>query len=445
MFGKQWLVQIALVTLIATAVSVLIIYGAYINRESTSVASSVLSVVAEGQYLVKTPPTIELPDPTRMYSASLLAAWHESAVPSSLGELPCVFMIEGSSLRAISTRGTALFSKKLAERFGLAEGDMVFFRQAGKDIKLSAIIYSDTEITFGYNFGDRVLVFTDDPPAPTRFLYRHTSGNANSVRLQLRGLHPSGEIQDSSFAHSSGIELVRNTYAGMARAKFSLVVFITVAFLTAKILSFMDNRRTLGILKSMGLRNNQVAVVIGAESVIAPILGVVCGVLLAKGLFIVFAQQSLRLVFTTELAFWSIVTLFPAIAFGVYVPSRLSGLATTLELLFHRSIPLVYEKVKSVGRRIPAVDAYVAQGVHFLKLDMVEGEFNGIIFRHLGEEVKEGEIIAHSTSWWGLKVKQYIAPVAGVIVYFQKDTGYIGIDPGGGAIDGLWQVHEGVL
>jgi len=209
----------------------------------------------------------------------------------------------------------------------------------------------------------------------------------------------------------------------------TLVVFITVAFLTAKILSFMNGRKSLAILKSMGLKNKEVAAVIAVEALLAPLLGIVVGIVSGSLLLKALEQSGTGLSFVPAVAFGAVASIAPAAALGILVPSRFSQIATVLELLFERAVPLFHERSATVDNRLPGLDAYMAKGTKFIKLNIVEGDFEGVIFRQLGDEVKPGEVIAQGTSWWGLKVKSYVAPLAGIIVYFQQETGYIGIGP----------------
>jgi len=224
-------------------------------------------------------------------------------------------------------------------------------------------------------------------------------------------------------ARGCSIELV------LKNAQVSLIGFLTVAFLTAKILSFLDGRRTLAILKATGLKNNEVAAVIAAEALLAPIIGSFVGLLSGWVVLNALTQQGLGLSLTPAIALSSVTSTLPAILLGIAVPSRFAQLATVVELLYERSIPLFRERIKTVTRPIPALDAFISQGAHFLKLEMVDGEFEGIVFRGFGDAVKEGEVIAHGTSWWGLKATEYVAPLDGVIVHFQEETGVVGVGP----------------
>ena len=119
----------------------------------------------------------------------------------------------------------------------------------------------------------------------------------------------------------------------------------------------------------------------------------------------------------------------PALLVGTLIPSRLAQVATVITLMLERSIPLFCDRVKTINQKYPQLDEHRARGVHFLKLEMVDGVFDGFIFRHQGDTVKRGEVIAHGSTWWGIKFREYVAPVDGVVILFQQDTGFIGIAP----------------
>lgn len=430
MFRKSWLVQAALIIVLASAVTVLMIYGAYIKREGADLAANIESRITDwGTILAVAPEPENSPNASGMYYVSLLASWSESVVQSNVGDIPCAFFNTDPSIHSLGMPGTAYVPLKIALKLGIASGDEISLRQAGVVNSLVAEVYESSFFGLGYDFGDRLLVFTGLPEQSTSFLYRRTSNTVDAAKRNIKQLHPNSQMIDDSIDQDMGSSLINNNYAGVTQAQMSLVIFITIAFLTAKVLSFLDGRRTLAILKATGLKNSEVAAVISAEALLAPVVGVSGGVLTGYGVLHVLTQRGTGLVYTPAIALSAAAWVLPAILLGAVVPSRFAQVATVVELLFQRSIPLFHERVQTIARRFPAIEAYAAQGIHFLKLEMVDGNFDGIVFRKLGDAVKQGEVIAHGTSWWGLKVTEYAAPVDGLVVYFQKETGFIGIGP----------------
>jgi hypothetical protein len=87
------------------------------------------------------------------------------------------------------------------------------------------------------------------------------------------------------------------------------------------------------------------------------------------------------------------------------------------------------EQVSTLRKHHPGLDPFVSQGVHFLRLETIDGNFDGFIFRQLGDQAQAGEVVALEQSWWGMKTRDYIAPIRGTGVYDEKNTGIIGIGP----------------
>ena len=240
---------------------------------------------------------------------------------------------------------------------------------------------------------------------------------------------PKSTIIDSTSDVSLGSLVSKSTAAVASQSKMSLVFFVAVAFLTAKVLGFMDNRRVLAILKAIGLKHGEVARFMFFDAIVAPLAGAIAGGLIGRFVLTWFESRGTGLSFTTAILFQAITALIPAIAVGVYVPSRFAKMASVNELALERSVPLFYEKVEGLTRRLPGLDHYIAQGIHFIKLDMVEGSFDGYIFRRLGDEVRKGEVLASDTSWWGLKSREYLAPISGTVVFQELRSGVIGVGP----------------
>lgn len=425
---KAWVVQVALVILFASSVVIFILYSAYVARESSSVNTSIEGGIPAGLFVVRTPVPENIPDLSRTSDEALITVWWEGEAKSSLGSIACAFVTEHPAITSLASPGSAVVPKRLAEKFGLAVGDVITIREDNRETPLRVLeIHDGTPLGLNFDFGGRVLVFTGATQQSTAFLYRQVHSDRNRVLFQLRSMHPGSVIEDSASSQSAARALVKNNYAGIIQAQTSLVLFITLAFLTAKMLSFLDGRRTTAILKAVGLRNGEVAGVIAADALLAPTVGVALGVLLGWMALRVLAQQGTGLLFTGGIAVGAVACVLPAVLVGTVVPARLAQVATVIALLFQRSIPLFHDKVDNISKHWPQLEEHLAKGIRFLKLDTSGGDFEGILFRKLGDTVKRGEVVAYATSWWGLKVREYVAPIDGIVAYYQRETGFIGI------------------
>lgn len=431
-FAKAWVVQVTLVVLFASAIMIMMIYSAYVSRESMSISATVQSRIPQGYFLATVPSAKKVSGLPKSGYISLVAAWRDEIASTNLGRLPCVFLADDPSLTSFAPPGSAAVHRDLAAKLRIEIGDKITILSSNREINVNVIeIYDNTLVALGYGFGERVLVFTGEAEDSTSFFYQQTHSSDYLARYHINQAHPDCQLEDSSSDQGVGVLLVQSKYSEMLRAQISLITFIALGFLTAKMLSFLDGRKTIAMLKALGLRNNEVAKAIAAEALISPSLGIAVGIMVGWGLLKVLERQGTGLSFSPLYAINAASALVPAVVIGVIIPGRFSQVGTVVDLLFHRSIPLFYERVTTIEKRFPQLDELIAQGLCFLSLDTVEGKFGGFVFRKLGDSVKQGEVVAYDVTWWGLKVKTYTSPVNGTITVFQQDTGLIGIMPEG--------------
>ena len=112
-------------------------------------------------------------------------------------------------------------------------------------------------------------------------------------------------------------------------------------------LSFLDRRRDLGILKTVGFDNGHTAGTISTEIVIAGALGTILGVLGAYGvtghLLKGISGNSIAIPWSS-LAAGSVLSCLLLIA-ATYVPRAMARQGTVMELLYGRPIPIYRRRV----------------------------------------------------------------------------------------------------
>lgn len=422
---KTATIQIALAVLFASAITVFLIYSSYIANENMLAGVRVVERIPAGHFLVETA-TLE----AAAAPLPLVGSWQQASLGSNVGELPCVLIGSDSPFSIIAPAGTVIVHQSMAHRLGLEAGSQVTLYHNGRPVNMQVFqVYNDSSLTKGYDFGDKALVFTGAVQKSSHHLYRNNSSNVQWGINTLARFHPNATITDSTSDVSLGAIVAKSTAAVASQSKMSLVFFVAVAFLTAKVLGFMDNRRILAILKAIGLKHGEVARFMFFDAIVSPLAGAVAGAIIGRYVLAWFESRGTGLSFTTAILVQSLMALLPAIAVGVYVPARFAKMASVNELALERNVSLFYEKVDSLRRRLPGLDPYIARGIHFIKLDMVDGVFDGYVFRRLGDNVRKGEVLASDTSWWGLKSREYLAPTSGVVVFYEPDSGVIGVGP----------------
>ena len=435
LFKKGWVVQVALTILLASAVALFAIYNAYIARESNVMSGRMKNVNPAGYYLVT---DNSLPQNRSGFSSqgrivTFVASWFEAVTPSNYGHLPITYLdLTNGNLGLAPQTNAAAVHENIAARLGLSKGDELLLYRGGDTLRVIVTdVYSEKPFSSEIDFGESILVRTGERQENKYFLYRQIPGGAArdaQARAALAGLHGRGSaIRSLEEADPMASLFVGSSYNVIVQAKLTLLVFLALAFLTAKLLSYMDSRRILAILKTLGLRKNQVAATVAGESLIAPLFGSLFGGISSVILLGVVNGLGMTLPVSSATIVVSMLIIFPAVALGVFVPARLAQVSTVNELLFERPAAMIRDRTDTARQRYPAMDGFAARGVNILKLETVQGHFDGFIFRRLGDRVQAGEVIALQQSWWGMKTKEYASPIDGVIVYFEAYTGMIGI------------------
>ena len=438
MLRKGWVVQVALTALLASAVALFAVYNAYIAREAQVMAGRMQNINPAGYFLV----TEQAPRPNEPLSAgngrmfSFVASWLHAVTPSNLGDLPVTYLdLTLGDFGFAPEAGSAAIHENVARRLGINLGDEItLYPRGGTPLAVRVTdVYSARPFRSAVHFGETIVVRTGAAQQNSHFLYWQIPGTTTReaiVRSALAGIHSRGSaVRAMNESDPMASQFVESGYNIIVQARMTLVFFLAIAFLTAKLLAYLDNRRILAILKALGLRRRQLAASISGESLLPPLAGSLLGGAAAVTLLGLTRRYGFDMPLSGGSLVSAMLMVLPAVAPGVLVPARLAQVSTVNELLLGRPAPLVRDYTTSASQRYPAMDGLAARGVKVLKLETIEGHFDGYIFRHLGDRVQAGEVIALQHSWWGLKTKSYASPIDGVIVYFETYTGMIGVAP----------------
>lgn len=444
LFKRAWVVQAAMVLLIASGVAVLAIYGAYMEREASALNDRVKTspegssgTTAGGLFYVTDPvasPNRDLTVASFPLTFQFVAGWYNEVVPTTKGDLPVYFLdlTHGQSTLTLGSKVVAIHAN-IAHRLGLSVGDVLTIFGSGGEIRVRVSdVFSETPFYSGLDFGEGIVVFTGQAQDNTHFLYRRTSSYQTTGDAQLKNAISQWHSRGSSVSQFNegsmmGDVLVKSNYAVISQARYTLLLFVGLAFLTAKLLGYLDNRKMLAILKALGLRRGEIAASLGAESLLAPLTGAILGASLSVLIISLANAAGHQMSISVSIIMIAMLSILPAVIPGILVPARLAQVSTVNELLFERPAAMFREQTDSLRKHLPALDPFIQQGVRFLRLEASEGNFEGFIFRKLGDKVQAGEVLAFQQSWWGMKTREYVAPIAGTIVYYEPYTGVIGI------------------
>ena len=437
LFKKGFVVQIALTVLLTAAVALFAVYNSYIAGEINAVSGRIENnTTTTGLYRVIDSATQANKNLSTNASLSryylFIAAWYDTVTPSSVGHLPITYLDTTHGTLRLGA-GVAAIHQNIAARLGVTVGDGItlYIQNQATDIKVTDV-YSTTPFNSGIDFGESILVHTGEAQQNKHFLYQDNYGRMTrntQARGSLTSIHSRGSVMRALGNDPMGAMIVRSNYVTVTQSKFILLLFVALAFLTAKLLSYMDTRRVFAILKALGLHRRQMSAIILGEAMLSPVLGAIFGGALAILILRTLNNSGYNMPISLASVLSAMIMVFPAVAVGALVPARLAQVSTVNELLFERQVPLIRERKDRVARRYPSLEHLTNRGVRLLRINMCEGLFDGFIFHALGSQVQAGEVIALERDWWGLKTVEYVSLIAGTIVYFEDLTGMIGIAP----------------
>jgi len=427
-FKHNWRVQVALTCLFTVSIALLIVYGVYIERQVRLLYLSVADSASEDLIFVQTPSLQAEASPLRPHRGPgpvpvvYLGSWRLDLAHTNVGTLPVVVVGEDHGIDLGLTPGEVAVPQALSQEHGLAIGDELYFRtdNISRHLRVARV---HNEAMFGGRLVRRVF---EHQPAIV-FLYRLQAGSLAEAIHYLRRSYPTAVFTHRGATRMAAQEIVGAAYAPAQGAVLSALLFVSIAFLTVTVFTFLTKRRLLAITKTLGLRAWELAILIAGEAAIAPLIGSVLGCALGYAVVrgLIAAGQELAIV--PEVFSDAVVAIWPAVVLGIAIPSRFAQVATVTQLLYERPIPLQTVTIKELGRRLPGIDRFIADGVKFVKLQVDYGHFNGMGFRQLGDFVKQGEVLAVEERWWGLQVVEYLAPATGQIVFFERELGLIGV------------------
>ncbi len=253
-------------------------------------------------------------------------------------------------------------------------------------------------------------------------LYRR-GPNFDSWRYRM----PAGvTLQTASSASELALQVVQVAFSSGGQGVGLLFLFLVLGVGTFSLLTFMDSRRELALLKSMGLRPKELSGLFVLEGALTAVLGI-CTALAIVSLIERFSYLPINIDFALAVR----ATLFSLFAFGAAtaVPYLLAQRAEVNELLFGRPVPLFRRRITAVNRRYPALDSLLDAGYQLIKLPVVDFGFPGICFRRVGQQVLAGETVAWESYGFGIGEREYLAPCDGEVVEADLERGLVVIKP----------------
>jgi len=427
-FRHNWRVQAAVTCLFTVSIALLIVYGAYMERQVRLLQLSVVGGAPEDLIYVQTPYLQPEANPLRPHHGPgpvpvvYLGSWRLDIAHTNIGTLPVVVVGEDKGINLGLGEGEVALPAALSQEHGLSIGEELYFRTGTISRRLAVAEVHNEAV-----FGGRLVMHDFLHPEALVFLYRKQAGSWAEAIHYLRRSYPTAVFTHAGATRAAAKEIIDAVYAPTQGAVFGTLLFVAIAFLTVTVFSFLTKRRLLAITKTLGLRAFELAILIAGEAAMPPLLGSVLGSALGYAVLRGLIASGQELAIVPEAFSSAVLAVWPAVVLGIAIPSRFAQVATATQLLYERPIPLQTVTIKELSRRFPGLDKLVADGVKFVKLQVDSGHFNGIVFRRLGDFVKQGEVLAVEERWWGMQVVEYHSPATGEIVFFEPEIGMFGV------------------
>ncbi|MCL2498581.1 MAG: hypothetical protein FWF06_08235 [Symbiobacteriaceae bacterium] len=199
-----------------------------------------------------------------------------------------------------------------------------------------------------------------------------------------------------------------------------IFTFMGIGVWTVALMTFLERRKEIASLKSIGISNSQMVTLNCLEYGISTVAGWTLGVTLV----LVMGQQFSWLQETEGAAlrrflFQGGTSSFVVMAVAVLFPTLTARVATVNQLLYARVIPLRIIKTRS----LPRAQGWLVlrerrENVRILQMPTPQSEPSFICFKNVGDFVKEGEVVGAIELYGGLVLQEWAAWVDGEVVEY---------------------------
>ncbi len=447
---------LAVAGLVAVAFSLYVLYGALLvtNGQKGMAEIKALSlpadmvVVARGDALGKTAAQFEKPK----YNRRIMEHGEEAVALttySRLGELEILgvqlstpfFSAEKIGLigQPLTRPGDLLLPQALAESKQIKIGDKLTLAA----LERSSGAYQEAAFTVVGTINPsyelvQPLALRDDlyvlrgRATPNRFLIQKYSDCDLSYLVEwMSTVFPQHTLLSAYTPRTLGQRIIADMYQPGKQVLAMVYLFMGIGVLSIALITFLERRRELAVLKTLGVSNRQTALVLGSEQALSGVLGLGVGyaVIRVLGQRLSWMSQLDPATLRGLLLQGTVLTI-AVLALSAWFPTLTAKVATVNQLLFSRTIPIVTEKTDRLMRPYPwLLEREQQEGVRLLRLDVVDGILEGIQLKSTGDRVKRGEVVATQSTLFGLKYREWCSPVDGQIIDYNAASGYMVFKP----------------
>ena len=442
---SRWRVRLLFIAmLIGTTCSLIMLYGGYIQSSIQSGMASIepLAIDNFDMLLLLTPEqrviaTADLPSPR--YARRILKEQESTLLingASSHGDLRLLGLDSTSSFfrlpedglqgRLLQNAGEIVMPQSWASARAISIGDEIRFGYYGAQelsyITLAVVgLYQSDDYPLALVSHESLTQLAGCEDNAVLINYLHEESTLGYLEEWMSDVYP-GAVQISSQLPSVlGHSLLQRALKPGDITQVFIYLFMGIGVLTTAFMTFLERRGELATLKSIGTSNRQVSFAFGFEYSFAEILGVglswLVGLTLINqiGWFANLDTASIRGLLLKGNIF-ALLTLVISLIYPIFI----AKIATVNQLLFARTIPLRilefnYMHDKPTGALIACE---IEENLRVLRIpyDAGIGRYNCMLFKGIGDSVKQGEIIASDERYSGHLIDNYAAICDGTIV-----------------------------
>ena len=264
---------------------------------------------------------------------------------------------------------------------------------------------------------------------PNRYLINYDREAALQDKDELQGLRSLQEwlavaypqaVQLSSLTPERLQSTIqRQSFDDQGNMLTFVLLFMAIAVFTITLMTFLERRGEWATLKTIGIDKGQITMLMLAELLCATLLGWGIGCFAS---WILSAQLNWTSQFSPDFFLGQVLTVgwqsFAIVGICAAFPLATVRVASVAQLLYDRTIPLRRSRTNVLERATPdLVYRERLDNVRVLQLP-IDGDV--LHFKKVGDEVKEGEIVAQRLSLSGYALQEWAAFCTGMVIEFNE-------------------------
>ena len=461
---KRWKWRLGSVSVLITLAFVLhVLYAS--SLESTlqqgsqrggelSLPYDVMIVMEPGEHILREEEWPAPPQRGNTRIDTLMYEHYESAtqiaVNSSIGYFEVMGLREGSRYyqneeilstgRHVEKRGEIVLPRSLALASHAAVGDSITLYAWEHYPWQTGLHYMELLVVGVYDAYDvqPALVRVEDANvlSPTgeenRFLFTYKRGftTLDAAVYWLRKAYPTQAFIYTTTPQALSYRLLDQVSRPGRNLLVLIALFAGIGAFTIANMTFLERRKEIAALKTVGTSNRQITALLGLEYLASDVLGLTLGAIALVG-------AVRQLPWMHDLEAWGILRIMlsamamtlAAVTLAIALPVVTARVATINQLLFSRRIPLASRQIASMEKaQSGLVYRERVENIRIIKLLPPEEAQDVLMLKSVGDVVKQGEVVAFQETWFGLYILEWIAPCDGTVIA-REQSGVIGISP----------------